>query len=63
MVNIRPINKNIVDINVNKVYYFNQGVPACAFSKSYASILLFDQTFNVHMINREELSHDIYYFE
>ena len=63
MVNIRPINKNIVDINVNKVYYFNQGVPACAFSKSYGSILLFDQAFNVHMINREELSHDIYYFE
>ena len=63
MVNIRPINKNIVDINVNKVYFFNQGVPACAFSKSYGSILLFDQAFNVHMINREELSHDIYYFE
>lgn len=63
MVNIRPIDKNIVDININKVYFFNQGVPACVYNNNYGNVLLFDQVFNVHMVNREELSHDIYYFE
>jgi hypothetical protein len=63
MVNIRPINKNIVDVNVNEGYVFNQGVPALAMDNMNKNIVLFDQKFNVHVLNREELSHDIYYFE
>ena len=63
MVNVRPINKNIVDVNVNEGYVFNQGVPALAMDNMNKNIVLFDQRFNVHVLNREELSHDIYYFE
>ena len=63
MVNVRPINKNIVDVNVNEGYVFNQGVPALAMDNMNKNIVLFDQKFNVHVLNREELSHDIYYFE
>ena len=59
----RKLKKNIVDVDVNSGYCFNMGIPACTFSKSYGSILVFDQKFNVHVVNREELSHDIYYFQ
>ena len=59
----RKLKKNIVDVDINGGYCFNKGIPACTFSKSYGSILVFDQKFNVHVVNREELSHDIYYFQ
>ena len=63
MVTVRGINKEIVDIAKNKKYVFDKGSKYYEEDTMMKDVCVFDDKFNVHVINRDELGHDIYYFE
>ena len=63
MVTVRGINKEIVDIAKNKKYVFDKGCKYYEEDTMMKDVCVFDDKFNVHVINRDELGHDIYYFE
>ena len=63
VVTVRGINKEIVDIAKNKKYVFDKGCKYYEEDTMMKDVCVFDDKFNVHVINRDELGHDIYYFE
>ena len=60
-VNVREINKEIVDIDKNGRFVFDKGNMYYEENTNVKDVCVFDDKFNVHVIGREELGHYIYY--